>query len=111
MFQLTQEEKEEVVENCSHLKFTVWIYRTRSSYISQYVKQRPGNRSEYINRSNFTQLKELLLTRKDILLQLQRVENKLTDHDADIKLIVVYLKKLLNVPPELRKRIVFKPDS
>jgi hypothetical protein len=59
----------------------------------------------------FTQLKEMRLTHKDILLQLQKVENKLTGHDADIQLIFVYLKKLLNPPQEPRKRIGFKPDD
>lgn len=59
----------------------------------------------------FTRLKEMLLTNKDILLQMQSVEMKLTEHDADIKLIFEYLKKLLNPPQEPRKRIGFKPDN
>ncbi|MGG9961201.1 ORF6N domain-containing protein [Ferruginibacter sp. SUN106] len=57
----------------------------------------------------FTKMKEMLLTHKDILLQLQKVENKLTAHDEDIKLIFSYLKKLLNPPQEPRQRIGFKP--
>lgn len=59
----------------------------------------------------FTKMKEMLLTNKDILLQMQKVENKLTEHDEDIKLIFEYLKKLLNPPHEQRKRIGFKPDD
>jgi phage regulator Rha-like protein len=57
----------------------------------------------------FTKMKEMLLTHKDILLQLQKIENKLTAHDEDIKLIFLYLKKLLSPPQEPRQRIGFKP--
>jgi hypothetical protein len=57
----------------------------------------------------FTKMKALLLTHKDILLQLQQMENKLTAHDQDIKLIFQYLKKLLTPPQEPRQRIGFKP--
>ena len=35
----------------------------------------------------FTRMKEMLLTNKDILLQMQKVEKKLTEHDEDIRLI------------------------
>ena len=51
----------------------------------------------------------MLLTHKDILLQLQKIENKLTAHDTDIQLIFEYLKKLLNPPQQPRQRIGFKP--
>ena len=54
-------------------------------------------------------MKEILLTHKDILLQLQKIENKLIGHDTDIKLIFDYLKKLVNPPQEPRQRIGFKP--
>jgi hypothetical protein len=57
----------------------------------------------------FTKMKEMLLTHKDILLQLQKIESKLTAHDGDIQLIFKYLKKLVNPPQEPRQRIGFKP--
>ncbi|MEO5649858.1 MAG: hypothetical protein ABIR03_08050 [Ginsengibacter sp.] len=56
-------------------------------------------------------MKEMLLSNKDVLLQMQKVEKKLTEHDEDIKLIFEYLKKLLTPPQEPRKRIGFKPDD
>ena len=46
----------------------------------------------------FAKMKELLLTHKDILLQLEKIEKKLTGHDEDIALIFQYLKQLLNPP-------------
>lgn len=46
----------------------------------------------------FTKMRELLMTNKDILLQLEKVEKKLTKHDEDIILVFQYLKKLLSPP-------------
>jgi predicted XRE-type DNA-binding protein len=56
----------------------------------------------------FTRMRELLLTHKDILLQLEKMEKKLTGHDEDIALIFQYLKKLLNPPQPPRQKIGFK---
>ena len=57
----------------------------------------------------FTKMKKMLLTHKDILLKMQKVEQKLTSHDGDIKLIFHYLKKLIDPPKVPRERIGFKP--
>lgn len=118
MFQLTQEEKDEVVANCDHLKNLKYspnlpfVFTEHGAVMLASVLN--SDRAIEVNIQIvriFTQLKELLGTHKDILLQLQKVENKLTEHDEDIRLIFVYLKKLLNPPQEPRKRIGFKPDD
>jgi phage regulator Rha-like protein len=57
----------------------------------------------------FVKMREMLSTNKDILLQMEKIERKLTEHDEDIKLIFEYLKKLLNPPQQPRQRIGFKP--
>ena len=56
----------------------------------------------------FAKMRELLLTHKEILLQLEKIEKKLTGHDEDIALIFEYLKKLLNPAQPPRKRIGFR---
>lgn len=56
----------------------------------------------------FTKMRELLSTHKDILLQLEKMEKKLTGHDEDIALIFKYLKQLLTPPPTPRNKIGFK---
>ena len=56
----------------------------------------------------FTKMRELLLTHKDILLQLEKIEKKLSGHDEDIKLIFQYLKQLLNPPQPPRRKIGFR---
>jgi hypothetical protein len=59
----------------------------------------------------FTRMRQMLLTHKDILLQLEKMERKLSGHDEDIQLIFKYLKQLLNPPQQPRKRIGFKMSN
>jgi hypothetical protein len=56
----------------------------------------------------FAKMRELLLTHKDILLQIEKIEKKLTGHDEDIQLIFQYLKQLLNPPQPHRRKIGFR---
>ena len=56
----------------------------------------------------FAKMKELLLTHKDILLQLEKLEKKSEGHDGKIQLIFEYLKELLNPPQPARNPIGFR---
>jgi hypothetical protein len=53
-------------------------------------------------------MREMLLTHKDILLQLEKIEQKLSGHDEQIERIFLYLKQLLNPPQPARQRIAFR---
>ena len=46
----------------------------------------------------FTRMKEMLLTNKDILLKLEQLENKVSQHDENIQMIFEALKQLINPP-------------
>ena len=59
----------------------------------------------------FTKMRQLLLTHKDILLQLEKIETKLTHHDDDIALIFEYLKQLLTPPQPARRKIGFRRNE
>src|SRR6478752_4389245 len=59
----------------------------------------------------FAKMKELLLTHKDILLQLEKLENKFESHDEQIQLIFEYLKELLNPPQPARNPIGFRREK
>ena len=59
----------------------------------------------------FAKMREILFTHKDILLQLEKIEKKLTGYDEDIAIIFQYLKKLLNPPQSPRPRIGFKRNN
>jgi ORF6N domain len=56
----------------------------------------------------FTRMRQIILNNKDILLQLEKLEKKVTAHDEDIQLVFQYLKQLLNPPHPPRERIGFK---
>jgi hypothetical protein len=56
----------------------------------------------------FVRMREMIMTHKDILLQLEKIEKKMTGHDGDIALIFQYLKKLLNPSQPPRRKIGFK---
>jgi phage regulator Rha-like protein len=53
----------------------------------------------------FVKMREILSTHKDILMELQKIEKKLTGHDEDIQLIFAYIKQILNEP---QKRTIIK---
>lgn len=64
----------------------------------------------------FVKMREMLLTHKDILLKIEKMEHLLTNHDQDIAILFDYLKKLLNGDKqkkgqEDRKRIGYKKDE
>jgi phage regulator Rha-like protein len=59
----------------------------------------------------FTRMREMLLTHKDILLQLEKIEQKLTGHDSQIEQIFYYLKQLLNPPQPPRQKIGFRRNN
>jgi hypothetical protein len=50
----------------------------------------------------------MLLTQKDILIQLEKFEKQLGKNSEDIQLIFGALKQLLSPPPETRTRIGYK---
>ena len=53
----------------------------------------------------FTRLREMMVTNKEVLAQLEKIELKLTMHDRDIAFIFHYLKKLHNPPSPPRPKI------
>ena len=59
----------------------------------------------------FTRMRQLMLTHKDILLKLEKMEKGFESHDKKIKLIFEYLKQLLSPTTEPRKQIGFKQNQ
>ena len=63
----------------------------------------------------FTRMREMLITHKDILLQLEQMErkilkqdNRLNKHEKEMQIIFTALKELLNPPKEPMRKIGFK---
>lgn len=59
----------------------------------------------------FVKMREMLSTHKDILLKLEQIEKKVTEHDEDIQLIFSAVKQLLNPPQEPRPRIGYRRSN
>jgi hypothetical protein len=118
MFQLTQEEKDEVVAICDHLsnlKFSANLpYAFTEHGAVMLASVLNSERAIEVNIQIvrvFTRMREMLSTHKDILLKLEKIEKKLTRHDEEIVLIFQYLKQLLNPPQTPRRKIGFRRND
>lgn len=114
MFQLTAEEKEEVVANCDHLnrlKYSSSLPYAFTEHgavmLASIINSEKAILTNILIVRTFIKMRELMLTHKDILLKLDALEKKDHKQDQDIKLIFAYLKKLIDPPQEPRKRIGF----
>lgn len=56
----------------------------------------------------FTRMREMMLTHKDILLKLEKLERHVMQHDEDVKVIFEYMKELLEPEAGPMREIGFK---
>jgi hypothetical protein len=56
----------------------------------------------------FSKLREMLMTNKDILLKIEKLERRVIRHEQDIQVVFGYLKELLNPKTEPVRKIGFK---
>ena len=120
MFELTKEEKDELVAKCDHLKRLKHSSFLPNAFTQYGVLQAANvlNSDRAILMSNriievFVRMHELLLSHKDMFLELEKVKNQLSDHDNKFMLIFEYLKqfeeaKQQQLEQSNRKRIGFK---
>ncbi|HLZ88408.1 MAG TPA: ORF6N domain-containing protein [Puia sp.] len=115
MFQLTTEEKEEVVTFCDHLdtlKYSPvlpYVFTEHGAVMLASVLN--SDRAIEVNIQIvriFTRMREILMTNQEVLLKLEQLERKVNGHDEDIQVIFAYLKQLLDPPKEPRPRIGFR---
>ncbi len=114
MFQLTAEEKTEVVANCDHLKnlkysrSLPYAFTEHGAIQAANVLNSPQaiEMGIYVVRS-FIRLRELLLSHQELAQRLveveERLERKLDTHDQAIAGLINTLRQLMN-PPEPKKR-------
>ncbi len=56
----------------------------------------------------YAKLRAMLMTNKDILLKLEKLERRVINHDHDIRVVFGYLKELLNPKTEPLRKIGFR---
>lgn len=114
MFQLTGDEYDNLI---SQIATSSWGGRRKLPYV--FTEQGVAMLSSILNSPTaisvniqiiriFTKMRALLMTHKDILLQLEKMEKKMGSHDEQIALIFGYLKKLLTPLQPPRHRIGFR---
>ena len=118
MFQLTEEEVETMVSQNAipsrrHLGGALPYAFTEHSVLmlANVLKTQTAMNVSIRIIEIFVKMRELLLSHKDILLQLEKIEHRLIRHDDDIVLIFNHLKELLNPPQPPRRQIGFKQQE
>jgi len=118
MFQLSADEKAEVIANCDHLdklkfsKALPYAFTEHGAIMAASVLNSPKavEVSVFIVRA-FVQLREVLAGHKELARKITQLERRLGDHDEQIMALVQAIKQLMDPksPPKAR-RIGFNTD-
>lgn len=100
MFQLTAQEKEYVVANCDHLKklkyspYLPYVFTEHGAVMLASVLN--SDRAIHVNIRIvriFNKMREMMITNKDVLLEIEQIKGRLSDHEDRILLVFEYLKQ------------------
>ena len=117
LFELTAEEKAEVVANCDHLKKLKFsaklpkVFTEHGAIMAATLLNSPEAvaMSVFVVRA-FVQMREKLLENKEILKRLAVIDGSLLQHDQALRVIWQELQPLLEPPPAPPERkIGFQP--
>ena len=115
MFQLTREEKSEVVAICDHLsslKFSPALplaFTEHGAIMAASVLNSPRaiETSILVVRA-FIRLREILITHKELARKLEELEGRIEAHDEQITAIFEAIRQLMTPPDRPRKKIGFE---
>ena len=115
LFQLTAEEKAEVVANCDHLsnlKFSPALplaFTEHGDIMAASVlnTQQAIETSIFVVRA-FVRLREILATHKQLARKLAELEERLGEHDEQIQVIFEAIQQLMAPTDKSRKKIGFE---
>jgi phage regulator Rha-like protein len=96
----------------NHTKYLPFVFTEQGvSMLSSILNSKTAIRVNIQIIRVFTRMREMIMTHKDIWIQLEKLEKKLAGHDIDLQLIFNHLKKFL-IPPSQssRRRIGFKAN-
>ncbi|CAB1078935.1 hypothetical protein D1AOALGA4SA_6654 [Olavius algarvensis Delta 1 endosymbiont] len=119
MFQLSAEEKSEVVANCDHLsklKYSSslpYVFTEHGAIMAASVlnSSRAVEVSVFIVRA-FVKLRRMIAENKELSRRIVQIERHLADHDNQILELVKVIKQLLKPdPPPKKRRIGFHRDK
>ncbi|MEW6669268.1 MAG: ORF6N domain-containing protein [Thermodesulfobacteriota bacterium] len=115
MFQLTTEEKSEVVANCDHLsklRFSAvlpYAFTEHGAIMAASVLNTPRaiEASVFVVRA-FVRLRQMISTHKELARKLKELEQRLEVHDEKIEGIIEAIRRLMAPPETPKKRIGFE---
>ncbi len=115
MFQLTKEEKEELVANCDRFKAlkhsAINPYAFTEQGVAMLSSVLKSDRAIQVNvqiMSVFTRLRQMLATHKELAHKLNELEQKIVQHDEEIATIFEAIRHLMAPPENPIKQIGFK---
>ena len=111
IFQLTTEEKSEVVANCDHLsklkfsKTLPYTFTEHGAIMAASILNAPRaiEASIFVVRA-FVKLREMLATHKELAQKLLELEQRLEDHDEQIQAIFEAIRQLMTSPDKKGKK-------
>jgi len=114
IFQLTTEEKSEVVANCDHLsklkfsKTLPYAFTEHGAIMAASILNAPRaiEASIFVVRA-FVKLREMLATHKELAQKLLELEQRLEDHDEHIQTIFNAIRQLMTTTESPKKKIGF----
>lgn len=115
MFQITVEEKENLVANCDHLlnlkysPYLPYVFTEHGTIMIANILN--SNRAIQVSIrivEIFIKMRENILTHKDLLLKIELLEKMVGGQDEKISLVFEYLKKFIDVQEKPRKKIGYK---
>jgi len=116
MFQLTKQEKDKVVANCDHLKnikyspYLPYVFTEHGTVmLANILSSERAIRVSIKIVEIYIKMREYILTNKDLMMKMEKLEKQVDYQDEKIVLVFNYLKRFIDVQQKPRKRIGFKP--
>jgi hypothetical protein len=114
MFQLTEEELENlrsqiVTSSWGGIRYMPFAFTEQGvAMLSSVLNSERAIQVNIQIMRLYTRMRSLLHNHKDLLLKIEKIENKVSSHDEHIKVLFDYLKKLLQDEAKPRKQVGFK---
>lgn len=115
MFQLTHEEKDEVVANCDHLKNLKFSSRTPYAFtehgalmLANVLRSDKAIAASIQIVEIFIKMREILSTDHKLAIEIENIHKKLKNHDKNIELVYSYLEEFMRKKETPRKQIGYK---
>ena len=113
MFQLTKEERDELVPIWHQFKKMKHSYALPYAFtehgvamLASVLHSDRAIKMSIIIIKTFVKLRQILATHKELAYKLRELENRVGKHDSDIQAIFQAIKQLLEPPPAKEKKVI-----